>query len=104
MLEQSLHGGNAVRLVLDQVASEETVEEAKRLLTRLDFVRAFETRESQRAQCTFSVELEHPSSAARLVDVLVRSGFRVCELTPENLGLEEVFLRLVREEKGAAAR
>jgi len=104
VLEQSLHGGNAVRLVLDQVASEETVEEAKRLLTRLDFVRAFETRESKAAQCTFSVELEHPSSAARLVDVLVRSGFRVCELTPENLGLEEVFLRLVREEKGAAAR
>lgn len=104
VLEQSLRGGHAVRLVLDQLASEETVEEAKRLLARLDFVRAFETKKSKAAQCTFSVELEHHSSAARLVDVLVRSGFKVCELTPENLGLEEVFLRLLREEKGAAAR
>jgi len=104
VLEQSLRGGNRVRLVLDQVASEERFEEAKRFLARLDFVRACETREGPAARCTFSVELEHHSSAARLIDALVRSNFRVCELTPENLGLEEVFLRLVREEKGAAAR
>ena len=102
VLEQSLRGGNGVRLMLDELASEARVEEAKRFLARLDFVRAFELKESSEGRCAFSLALEHRSSAARLIDALVRSGFKVCELSPEKLGLEEVFLRLVREEKGAA--
>jgi ABC-2 type transport system ATP-binding protein len=103
-LQQSLHGGNGVRLVLDQISGGQMAEEAQRILTRLDFVRAFQPRESPAGRCAFSIELEHPSAAARLVDALVRSDFKVCELSPENLGLEEVFLHLVREEKGAEVR
>ncbi len=101
VLEQSIHGGTFVHLVIDQIKSPQGVDEAGKILQRLDFVKSLEPRESPAGQCAFGLELEHRTSAARLIDTLVRGGFAVCELTPQNLGLEEVFLRLVREEKGA---
>ena len=103
VLEQSLHGGTFVHLVIDLIKNQEEADRAGRVLEDLDFVKSFERRESQPGQCAFGLELEHRTSAARLVDTLVRGGFAVCELSPQNLGLEEVFLRLVREEKGARA-
>jgi ABC-2 type transport system ATP-binding protein len=95
VLEASLRGGNRLRLVSGSPSTR--VEEE---LSRLDFVRSHLKETDREGNTAWILELQHGNDAPRLVAALVRGEIAVRELSPERLGLEAVFLRLVREEKG----
>ncbi len=97
VLEGRLRGGTLLRLVTVDAPGD-----FLRRLGELEFVQAVRAVESapggaSRSQ-VFQVELDRSQSAAALSAVVVEMGAGLLELSPEHLGLEEVFLRLVREE------
>jgi len=47
---------------------------------------------------TFQLSLTRPEAASELSAAVVRRGLALIELSPQHLGLEEVFLRLIHEE------
>ncbi len=92
-LAASLRGGNRLRLVSSSPPA--MVDEK---LAKAEFVQSHQV-DRTRSELAWLVELERSEDAPRLVELLVREGVAVQELSPERLGLEAVFLRLVRDEQ-----
>jgi len=96
-LERKLRGGALVKVVVRGGPAD-----LVRRLEELAFVRAVEAGEvagDHPAGRVLHVELDGPESTAALSAAITGMGAGLLELSPQRLGLEEVFLRLVREEK-----
>ena len=98
-LEASRRGGTRLRLVA--VAPATAVDS---LLAGHPAVVSHAALSAGEGRRSWTVELSEAEVAADLLIDLVGAGVRVLELSPERLGLEEVFLRLVQDDANGEAR
>jgi ABC-2 type transport system ATP-binding protein len=91
-LEASRRGGTRLRLVAVAPATA-----VGGLLAGHGAVLSHTALPAGEGRASWSIELSEAEAASDLLVDLVAAGVRVLELSPERLGLEEVFLRLVQE-------
>jgi len=79
----------------------EGVGDPEAVFAATEFVESFTPTDAASGHRAWTVDLRDSGTPGTLVRYLVEGGCAVAEVRPDRLGLEEVFLRLVREE-GAA--
>ena len=97
ILEESLRGGTRLRLVVKDAPPD-----LLGWLEALPFLHRATPEKALSSQQAFQVELTRSEAAADLSAALVGRKVGLLELSPQHLGLEEVFLRLIREENASS--